>query len=148
MNHSGRDDIELSISGKIDDQARKRTMASEEKKLVVLISNGVSDRTQATNQDRTLTLLKAKKTPHVTIDGMNPDQRDIRNELFEVSGMRGNYPQLFFVFRDGSTTFLGGWEKIETINDASDLPADVLQGNPEIETWTSVFGGVVEKFEG
>ena len=49
-------------------------MTSQPKKLVVLISNGVSDRRQATNQTRALTLLAAKKVAFETVDGMDPLQ--------------------------------------------------------------------------
>jgi hypothetical protein len=42
---------------------------SEQKKLLVLISKGVSDRTQATNQARALQLLKAKKAPYIKVMG-------------------------------------------------------------------------------
>jgi hypothetical protein len=50
---------------------------SEQKKLLVLISKGVSDRTQATNQSRALQLLKAKKTRYIEVDGMNPSYKDM-----------------------------------------------------------------------
>jgi|Transcript_18747 hypothetical protein len=119
---------------------------TEEKKLLVLISRGVSDRTQAANQSRAFTFLKAKNTPYIEIDGNDPELREIRNELFEISGIRGNYPQFFVAFKDGSTKFLGDFEKLELLNDNSALPEDVLENHPEIETWDSVLGNVVSSF--
>ena len=59
--------------------------------------------------------------------------------------MRG-YPQFFFAYPDGATTFVGDWDKIEAINDNSDLPKDVLDNNPDIKTWDKVFGDVVKSF--
>mmetsp|Transcript_17367 Transcript_17367/g.25489 ORF Transcript_17367/g.25489 Transcript_17367/m.25489 type:complete len:111 (+) Transcript_17367:106-438(+) len=104
-------------------------------KLLVLISKGVSDRTQASNQRRAITILDSKGIPYETIDGMDPDQRDRRNELFGISGVRGNYPQFFLVQMDndggenGVTSYLGDWGKLEEINDTS--------------TWNEVFASVI-----
>ena len=50
---------------------------AEEKKLLVLISRGVSNRTQAANQLRTFTILKAKNTPYIEVDGNDPELRDM-----------------------------------------------------------------------
>lgn len=49
---------------------------SEKKILVVLVSNGVSDLTQASSQRKTMNLLNAKKLPYVEVDGMNPEHRE------------------------------------------------------------------------
>mmetsp|Transcript_24426 Transcript_24426/g.56921 ORF Transcript_24426/g.56921 Transcript_24426/m.56921 type:complete len:121 (-) Transcript_24426:148-510(-) len=119
---------------------------SEKKKLIVLISEGVSDRVQATNQSRALTMLNSKGVPFETIDGMDPNQRERRNELFGISGIRANYPQFFFQMEDGTTSFIGDWEKIEGINENSHLPDDILEANPTIETWDKVFSNVVASF--
>ena len=54
-----------------------QVMAAEQKKLLVLISRGVSDRTQAANQSRALTLLKAKNTPYIEVDGMDPELKEM-----------------------------------------------------------------------
>ena len=48
----------------------------KEKKLLVLISEGVSDRTQADNQAKAFNLLRAKKVPFETVNGMDPNQRE------------------------------------------------------------------------
>lgn len=48
---------------------------NDEKKLIVLVSEGVSDRTQAGHQRRALMLLKAKNIPFETVNGMDPNQR-------------------------------------------------------------------------
>lgn len=119
---------------------------SEQKKLLILISKGVSDRTQATNQSRTLTLLQAKRTPYIAVDGMDPNMKEIRNELFDISGIRGNYPQFFFAYPDGSTTYLGDFDKLEAINESSHIPKEVLDDHPGIETWDRVFSNVVSSF--
>lgn len=150
---------------------------SDKKVLVVLVSNGVSDLTQASNQRKALTILQGRRTPYVEVDGMLPEHRDrwevnfevtwfhvkdkkpltfiywwsfccinSRNELFAISGIRGNYPQFFFVHSNGATSYIGNYDKIEEINEASSLPDEVLEQHPEIQTWEKVFGDVVESF--
>jgi len=37
-------------------------------------------------------------------------------------------------------SFLGDWDRIEAVNDASSLPDDVLEANPDIMTWDKVLG--------
>ena len=70
-----------------------------------------------------------------------------RNSLFGTSGIRGNYPQFFFEFADGSVHFIGRWETIEMINDSSGLPEEILDMNPEIQTWDQMFGGLALGFD-
>ena len=71
-----------------------------------------------------------------------------RDELFAISGVRGNYPQCFLVSSkkttvDGSakstTTYWGGYEKVRDLNDASSYPPPKLKDHPVIETWDQVF---------
>ena len=61
-----------------------------------------------------------------------------RNELFKLSGLRGVYPQFFVLEGEEELEFLGDWEKIEAINDASSLPQEILMNNPSIMTWDKV----------
>eukprot|EP00578_Thalassiosira_sp_NH16_P008162 CAMPEP_0181109716 /NCGR_PEP_ID=MMETSP1071-20121207/18325_1 /TAXON_ID=35127 /ORGANISM="Thalassiosira sp., Strain NH16" /LENGTH=122 /DNA_ID=CAMNT_0023193431 /DNA_START=279 /DNA_END=647 /DNA_ORIENTATION=+ len=121
-------------------------MMSEPKKLICLVSHGVHDRKQADNQSKALDWFGTRKVPHTVVDGMDPNQRERRNKLFEISGVRGNYPQFFFEFEDGTIHLLGNFDKIDDLNETSGLPPDVLAQHPEIETWEKVFGSVVESF--
>ena len=50
--------------------------STKEKKLLVLISEGVSDRTQADHQKKALNLLRVKNVPFETVNGMDPNQRE------------------------------------------------------------------------
>lgn len=119
---------------------------SEKKVFVMLISSSVSDRLQATNQRNAKTILLSHNLPYIEVDGMNPDHKESRNELFEISGIRGNYPQFFFVHSNGATSFFGCYERLEEVNEASGLPKDILEQHPEIETWDTVFADVVASF--
>lgn len=55
-----------------------------------------------------------------------------------MSGLRAHYPQFFLVEPDGSLSFLGDWDRIEGVNDASGLPEEILNANPQILTWTKL----------
>lgn len=58
--------------------------------------------------------------------------------LFEISGMRGVYPQFFLLTGEDRVDFLGDWEAVEAMNDASGLPDHILKHHPEIMTWDRV----------
>ena len=117
------------------------------KRLICLLSNGVADRTQAHRQLQALNILHVRQTPHEVVDGMDPAQRHIRDELFRISGVRGNYPQ-FFVERQvdngyggtkRSVEFWGNYETFENLNEVDSLPPKLLLAHPEVETWDNVF---------
>lgn len=119
----------------------------EKRSLLVLVSIGVVDRTQSSNQRRALFLLDARKVPYETIDGMDPSQREIRNGLFDLAGLDSvSYPQFFFV-GDGTISYVGNYQRLESLNEASDIPMEVLADNPDIETWERVFEHVVDPSE-
>lgn len=88
----------------------------------------------------------SRNVPYTLVDGNDSNQREIRNELFEVSGVRGNYPQFFFEHKDGSRSYFN-FDRLESLNETSGLPPEVLAQHPELETWDKVFGSVVESFE-
>jgi len=114
-------------------------------RLVALLSRGVSDRTQSAHQQHCLAILKARKTPYCVVDGMDPRQKARRDELFLVSGKRGHYPQFFLLTYDdkgneAGVMFLGGCDRLKDLNDTVDLSEDILQANPDLETWDRLLG--------
>lgn len=97
-------------------------------RLTVLISNGVHDYYQASNQRSTLSLLGDLGIPFDLVDGMDPSQKEKRDVLFELSGIRGNYPQLFLTSQSGKEhRFLGGYDWLHDI-DVNDLKI-IVMGN-------------------
>lgn len=97
-------------------------------RLTVLISNGVHDYYQASNQRSALSLLGNLGIPHDVVDGMDPSQKEKRDMLFEISGIRGNYPQLFLTTQFGKENrFLGGYDWLHDI-DVNDLK-NIVMGN-------------------
>ena len=67
-----------------------------------------------------------------------------QEELFQISGKRLHYPQLFFVHADGITKYFGNYDTLEKLDDTSDIPPGILEARPEIETWDGVFDVVAK----
>ena len=47
-----------------------------------------------------------------------------RDELFQISGIRGEYPRFFLVERSGETHYVGDFETVVAINDMSGSAAE------------------------
>ena len=83
--------------------------------LTLVVSNGVFDYIQAANQKAARSLLDDLRIPYDIVDGMDPSQREKRDQFFQISGIRGNYPQIFL--SDGNkNTFLGGYDWLQKCN--------------------------------
>ena len=121
-------------------------LARSQKILVCLVSQGCHNRTQEANQSVALRWFNSKQIPYTTVDGMDPNQRQKRNELFDISGLRGNYPQFFFLYENGTIQYLGNFSTLERLNESSHLPSEVLSRHVEIETFDKIFGSVVASF--
>ena len=90
-----------------------------------------------------------------------------RNECFRISGVRGQYPQVFLLDDDdnndddgddtenqsdnnnsnnnhtssrrgSSLTFVGDFETVEGIHDSSNLPEEILEKYPSVVTWDKI----------
>ena len=87
-----------------------------ETKIVTLISSGVYEYTQKAQINETLALFNDLQITHEIIDGNDPLQRDIRNHLFRVSGIRGCYPQIFCSSGAGGNDYkyLGGYDWLQS----------------------------------
>ena len=108
----------------------KQTLVEGGKRLVVLISKGVHDYKQSANQSHALDLLSDLSIPYSIVDGMDVSQREERDGLFEVSGIRGNYPQIFTTDASGGHKFLGGydWLNSQTVEDLKAIVVDNVIG--------------------
>lgn len=108
--------------------------------ILMLVTNMGMNRTQVQNQQRATMMLNALNITYETVDGSDPSNKEIRNELFAISDTRGAYPQFFIVTDHGDDSelqisFLGDFETIEGINDSSSLPNEILDVNPTLLTW-------------
>eukprot|EP01031_Cornospumella_fuschlensis_P038215 gene38215-46436_t len=108
---------------------------------VFLYSSLATDQIQIVNSRRLEDVLNGKKLVFDRVDGSQTEQKDIRDELFKVSGHRGKYPQCF-IKGDTGYRFVGLWDEVESLVDCDALPADVLASNPSISTFTKVFANV------
>jgi hypothetical protein len=111
----------------------------------ILMLMSTFGRSQLMHQERAMMLFENMGIPYKCMDGSAPDRKDERNALFQLSGLRGIYPQFFLVQGDDGNNndnlrCLGDYDAIEGINEASTLPNDVLQDNPTILTWDRLMG--------
>ena len=77
-------------------------------------------------------ILEKSGYAYETLDGAL--YKDLRNYLWSVSGLHGVYPQCFVV-RGDNVYFVGDIDAMDRINDASQMEAQVLDGDPSILTW-------------
>jgi len=50
------------------------------------------------------------------------------------------------VHSNGATSYFGNYERLEELNETSSLPKEVLDANPDFETWVKAFRDVVDSF--
>jgi hypothetical protein len=46
-----------------------------------------------------------------------------------------------------ATSYVGNFDKLEELNETVGLPDEILNANPDLETWPRVFKDVVESFQ-
>ena len=90
------------------------------KHLLILVSKLSLSREQVVVQQKIEVIMKSQNIPYEELDGSIELNHDRRNELFQLSGMRGQYPQ-FFVVQDGQTLFFGDWETVDMFNENGTL---------------------------
>ena len=110
----------------------------EEARLVYLMSSTPLNLKTLQRQQRCELILRARNISFLQVDGSSPGNKVDRNALFGISGISAQYPQFFLQKTVVHTSFLGDAEDITAINDASNLPPDVLEANPSIVTWDKV----------
>eukprot|EP00802_Teleaulax_amphioxeia_P020668 Tamp_20962.p3 GENE.Tamp_20962~~Tamp_20962.p3 ORF type:complete len:126 (+),score=38.39 Tamp_20962:27-380(+) len=105
---------------------------------VLLVSSTVTNEVDKVRQRKLVAAMESKKVPFTEIDGSDPEQKDVRGQLFELSGLRGKYPQVFLKDEGGQYSFVGDWDEFEGLLDNDALPPEVLIGG-DIKTFTAVF---------
>ena len=108
-------------------------------RVVILTSSLGTNPLQEVAQRNMITALKAKGYAFDEVDGLQPENKDRRNALFECSGLKGKYPQVFIQTSETETTFVGDGEAFNELLEMDDVPAEVLSANPDIKTFTSTF---------
>lgn len=77
--------------------------------------------------------------------GVLPENKDARSAMFESSGKRGTYPQVFIKDAAGVYTSVGDFDEVQSLNDTDTLPPDVLAANPDIPTFKKVFADFLKE---
>jgi len=104
-------------------------------RLVVLVSTEDMSKEHIVHQNQTFDILQSYVDDgsiletYQKVDGKDFHQRDRRNQLFDVSGIRGKYPQFFVERRtddgDVDVAYWGDWHKFMVSNAADTLIEDL-----------------------
>ena len=89
-----------------------------------------------------LTKLKGKGIAHDEVDGLLPENKERRTQLFEASGLKGKYPQVFIVTNTNGAEdikFVGDAEKFDELLEMDTIPLEILDANPDIVTFDMMF---------
>mmetsp|Transcript_27961 Transcript_27961/g.76929 ORF Transcript_27961/g.76929 Transcript_27961/m.76929 type:complete len:1286 (-) Transcript_27961:132-3989(-) len=108
-----------------DDDDDDETDNAVDRHLLMLMSNQSISRDQMKRQDEARNILENSGIAFYELDGANPEERENRNSLFQLSGKWGQYPQFFMVDTAGSTTFWGDFEKFESSHKAGRLQSEI-----------------------
>jgi hypothetical protein len=114
--------------------------------IVVLVSKSFGRHSQMSNQNRAITCLRSRRIPFVEVDGSNPLSRAYRDQLFDISGVRGSYPE-FFVRSGGEITYLGDLGAFEAMNESDTLPFKGMTAAEQKDVKPQPFEGTQESDE-
>lgn len=106
--------------------------STEDKFLLVLLSQQSIDKKVLDNQQNALTILNSLGVEYATLDGADPVNKEKRNELFGISGMYASYPQ-FFCLEGESVTFWGDWTRFEYAHDNLTLLREFSHGDASFQ---------------
>jgi len=113
-------------------------------RVVILVSSVSTDQIQIVESRRLEDLMVSKRLEFDKIDGALAENKEIRDKLFGISGLRGKYPQCFISSGD-EYRFVGQWEVVESLVDCDALPSETLASNPTIPTFSKVFANVATR---
>ncbi len=88
--------------------------------LLVLVSSVSTSTQQGRNQKRALTIVEACGIQPEVLDASDPANAPVRDELCEMSGIKGVYPQFFLVQGD-RTSFFADFAEVEHMNEEGTL---------------------------
>lgn len=122
-------DVDASAKNK-SNGTDKSYLSASTSSLLVLISRQSLTREVVANQERAFAILKSKGIVFETIDGADPANKDVRNNLFEISGIRAKYPQ-FFLVQNGEMDFWGDWDRFQRCNEDGSLEQAIVTASTE-----------------
>lgn len=108
-------------------------------RIMVLTSTTSGSRRQLSQQERSIAMLEALEIPFETLNCALPEFKTQRDDFFEMSGIKGEFPQFFLIKgSEGTTTFLGQFDEMEKCNERSNWPKDSIKDGDI--TWDSIMG--------
>lgn len=108
----------------------EETMGMDRKMILMLASFQSMDRELPQRQWDAWTLLNDYGIPCQVIDGASAENKDTRDDLFEISGIRARYPQ-FFVVEGGSIDFFADYKMFKQYHEDGVLCQKFAQASPE-----------------
>jgi hypothetical protein len=99
-------------------------LTSHFKKQIYLFTSVSGDKVVKANQDALEQLFYIRGLVYEPVDAVDPVNKELRTDLFSVSGLRAQYPQVFIKGRDGSCRFIGQYEEIQRLNERDELTYD------------------------
>lgn len=99
------DVTEEAKDAEIDDE--DDDLSWSEPKFVVLLASQTADRNARKNQRRATMILDRVGVDYITIDACDPSYKSVRDDLFEISQIRWQYPQFFKFVDNWDAQFLG-----------------------------------------
>jgi hypothetical protein len=119
--------VHTAAAGSSNTTSSNKNSSSNNKTMLMLWSGQSPCRDVVGHQTLAFTILQARGIPHATLDGAWPENKNRRNELFEISGLGAKYPQFFVVSGgndESTTTYWGNWDDFENANEQGILAAE------------------------
>ena len=92
-----------------------------EPKFVVLLASQTADRNTRKNQRRATMILDRVGVDYITIDACDPSFKSVRDDLFEISQIRWQYPQFFKFVDNWDAQFLGTMTEFASAAEAGNI---------------------------
>jgi len=106
-------------------------------KVIALITSTPSSEIIKVNQRKLEGVLKAKGVRYEEVDGLQPENKELRSKLFDTSNLRGKYPQIF-IEDNGEYEFVGDYDAFEGMVECDNL-SETSADMHGVKTFSSVF---------
>eukprot|EP00980_Cylindrotheca_fusiformis_P018726 scaffold6241_cov129-Cylindrotheca_fusiformis.AAC.3 len=125
-------------------EIEQNKLAAKDNDFVMLLSSQSGSNHQMKKTKSSKRILDSIGVKPVIVDGADPKEKQTRDELFRLSGVRGNYPQFFVKSQEGGTSFFGDFEVLDEKNKSGTLVKEIGGGSdktkPEVPVQSSSDG--------
>ena len=137
-----------SMGGKRSSKIAQQTSNTQKVDHILMLRSVESgNRAQKQHQERAVQMFTALDIPHEILDCALPENKEERDKLFQVSGVRGNYPQFFTCTKEYSDdekwsrpnyAYVGQYYNMQQINENSAMDPSLLMHFDM--TWDKLMG--------